>query len=92
MYFITVLTIKDDMVDSRRCVGYVDSLEEAKNIIKDNVCDIFEYVYKYAVIENVPSGIYQYDMNPIWFECHYDTDEITECENPLKNQVGFGIG
>lgn len=92
MYFITVLDIENDMVSDSRCVGYVDKVEDAIEIIKENCCDIFEYTYKYAVIENVPMGIYQCDMKPKWFKMDYKLDEVAECESPLKNQVGFGIG
>lgn len=92
MYFITVLNIKGEYVSEQRCVGYVDTLEEAKRIMSENCCDIFEDIYDWGIIENVPMGIYQYDINPIWFKYNYELGEATECKSPLKNQCGFGIG
>lgn len=41
-----------------RTVGIFPSLEEARNVVENNVCDIFETIYDYALIEEVTFGLY----------------------------------
>lgn len=43
---------------SLRSVGWFATFSEAERIVKNNVCDIYEDTYKYAVIESTPVGIY----------------------------------
>ena len=90
-YFITTL---DSKKDDSRCVGYVRTFEEANLIVTENMYDLNETCYDYAVIEHIPFGIYHYDTEPKW----YRYDEVLEkyvsieCPNKYKNQVGFSIG
>lgn len=94
MYFITMIQIKNNEEEDRRCVGYVSDLDLAKEIIENNKYDLNETIYNYALIENIPEGIYQYDMNPLWFKFNELDEKYELCEIPkcCKNNVGFSIG
>lgn len=92
MYFITTVN-----PDDYRCVGYVSSLDEAIRIVENNIGDLYEEgYYPYAVIENIPEGIYKYDQNPIWFKFDdrkYKYKRVDERPSYIDNHfVGFGIG
>lgn len=92
MYFITSISEKNGF----RCIGYVSKLEDAINIVEHNSGDINEAgYYPYAVIENVPEGIYQYDQKPLWFEYDEELDTYKRSTKPDfidSYYVGFGIG
>ena len=94
MYFITTIQEKNDEIVDQRCVGYVDTYENAEEIVKNNEYDICETIYNYAVIEAIPSGIYQYDTNEKWFHYNEIKDTYEKCDKPefAKHMVGFGIG
>ena len=93
MYFITTI---DSKKNDTRCVGYYSDFKKAEDCVLDNIFDIHETCYDYAVIENIPEGLYHYDENPIWFEW----DEITKRYKRInfppkfieKGFVGFSIG
>lgn len=53
-----IFTGEESCCKSLRSIGWFDNLTEAERIITNNVCDIHEGVYDYAVIENTPMGIY----------------------------------
>lgn len=96
MYFITTIDSKDK---DTRCVGYYSTFEQAEKAVISNMFDICETCYDYAVIENIPEGIYQYDFNPTWYKYQKLTDGYIKCEQPsfvTKNggmgTIGFAIG
>lgn len=91
MFFIT--TVSEDG-KSTRCVGYFKDLKEAKERVKKNYCDIFEFLYKYAVIEKVPEGIYRGIDSEYWFEIDLEKLEYKEIEKPeqFEGYICFGIG
>lgn len=94
MYFITTIQEKNDEIIGQRCVGYVDTYEDAEEIVESNAYDICETIYNYAVIEEIPSGIYQYDVNAKWFKYNELEEKYEKCDKPdfVKNLVGFAIG
>ena len=91
MYFITMLEDGDAL---GRCVGYYKTFEEAEDAVKENKMDICESCYLYAVIENVPEGLYQYDTEAKWYKFNMEEEKYEEFEKPecFKCMVGFGIG
>lgn len=91
MFFITTMGKEGKCP---RTVGYVETFEEAEDIVLNNKYDIFEYTFDYAVIENVPSGIYQYDQNPNWYKWNHDKECYEKIEKPdfAKGFIGWGIG
>ena len=93
MYFVTTIDSRDE---DTRCVGYFKTFEEAEHVVLYNECDIEETCYDYAVIENIPEGLYQYDFHPTWYKWHKPTGGYIECEQPdfVKTicGVGYAIG
>ncbi len=94
MYFITTIDPKDNDI---RCVGYFSDKDMAIEVVRNNIGDIYEAgCYPYAVIEHIPEGIYQYDMEPLWFTYIEKTQKYQPCATPLfirkEHMVGFAIG
>lgn len=93
MYFVTTV---DSRTEDTRCVGYFKTFEKAENVVLHNACDIWETCYDYAVIENIPEGLYQYDFHPTWYKWHKLAGGYIECEKPLFvdaiGGVGYAIG
>lgn len=63
MYFITCFQKIDEdnyglSVGASRTFGYLDNFDEANDALKYNVCDMHEYLYRYAVIEKIGTGIF----------------------------------
>ena len=61
-------------------IGYYEDKETAFDAVKNNSCDIAEKVYRYAVVEEIPPGLYAYPR-PRWF-FKYDADRFEEIEEP----------
>ena len=92
MYFITTI---DSKKEDTRCVGYYSTFDKAESVVLHNAFDINETCYDYAVIENIPEGIYQYDFHPTWYKYQKLTDSYIKCEQPSFVQatsVGYSIG
>lgn len=92
MYFITTIDSKDG---DTRCVGYFSTFEKAEEIILDNVGDIWETCYDYAVIENIEEGLYQYDHDAVWYkwdDLNEKYEKIKEIPEQYKKLIGFAIG
>lgn len=97
MYFITTIQEENGEIKDGRCVGYFKSEYQAVKVVTNNMYDIFECLYNYAVIEKVEEGIYQYDQNPQWFELYTDVEgnpRYRKIEKPewVCGIFGFGIG
>jgi hypothetical protein len=96
MYFIGVMFIdeKNPKAPSVRCVGYFKEKEEAVYTVENNVCDIFEYTYNYAVIERIEEGLYQVDIEPTFFKYNFEKEAYEECEKPaiIGPYVGLCLG
>lgn len=95
MYFITTIEdFNEHSTKHSRCVGYFSDLNRAKEVLTENQCDLFETIYNYAVIEKVAEGLYQYDLNPLWFKWSREEECYKEIDKPkeARNIVGFGIG
>lgn len=106
IYTVTTFT-KIEMTDlgwpdtgSSRTPCFYHTLKDAKFTVENNVCDIWEYCYDYAVIEEVDIGCYPY-CRKRWFykwennktEKHYG-GRYVQIDTPkeLKNVFGFSIG
>lgn len=72
-------------VCNKRTVGFVSSAEEARDIVENNKFDLFEYLYEYAVIEEIYAGIYpQLDNRETTFEL-YKFDQKDEAYKKIDN-------
>lgn len=90
MYFITTVYIKNKEIVRTKTVGYFSDFNIIKKILETNSYDLYEYgYYNFAVVENVPEGIYKYDMEPNWFKYDKKQEGFFECPAPrLKNNFG----
>jgi hypothetical protein len=103
VFFITTMTKCDeassekhfDRFGSIRTVGYRDTLKAAQDVVKYNMCDIYEYCYNYACIEEIGPEIYP-EVRNRWF---YKFNRETDCYEPIdtpdylcqyENFVGIG--
>ena len=76
-----------------RTIGYALTLDEAKKWIKQNVYDIHENYYKYALIEEVAPGIYTAtEAKSFWFKWTKNGYRPIQKPGQLKQIVGFTIG
>ena len=92
MYFITTFDSKDG---DTRCVGYFKTFKQAENAVLNNTFDIWETCYDYAIIENIPEGLYQYDFHPTWYKFHKLTRKYRKCKQPSfieLTSIGYAIG
>lgn len=98
IYTVTMMKNSGDvskMVDSLWCAGWFPTEEDARNVVLNNGCDIFECgYYTMAVIEKVPPGQYAIGTREmIWYHRN-EAGEVAEVSKPkeLCNMVHFGIG
>jgi hypothetical protein len=68
IYTITTIPTAFPYKDSR-CIGWFESCADAFNEVRNNSGDMYEEGhYRYAVIEEVNSGIYSFPRKEFWFE------------------------
>lgn len=90
MYFITLICEHDL---SSRTVGYYKSKKTAIEVVKENVFDIWETVYEYAVIQKMWEGLYPDPLEETWFVFRELTGQYSETEKPEQfEHYQFGIG
>lgn len=104
MYIYTITTFENfdnkyGRPSNSRCVGYYENFKEADKVVRDNFGDIYEWLYNYAVIEKVESGLYPgcierwfykvYIENEDYKNVIYKPIEEPEC---VKHIVNFAIG
>jgi hypothetical protein len=97
IYTISVfegLDEKHGIAGSLRCFGYSKDFKYADESIRNNVTDLNETIYDYAVIEKVEEG-----LNPIaWDRWFYKYDRKKDIYEPieepeiLKKYHNFVIG
>jgi len=95
IYTITTLSRRDDLSSKSRTPGYFFSFETAQRYLNENIGDLFEGSYDYAVIEKVYPGIYTIEGRAEWwYKFNMEKDSYEEIEKPVKFQrvVCWGIG
>lgn len=77
-----------------RTVGYFNSYKDAVKRLHDNTCDLYEYTYNYAVIEEVGPGLYPNVTSRQLFKYDKDKDRYFEIPEPdeIKHLCNFSIG
>lgn len=98
-YFITVFYLEENSNTYKRtrCWGFFKSEEEAEEVVKSNLTDIYENgYYNTAVIEPVRVGICGHQRKTRWFTAQYDGNSgdrffVEEIPTPerFKNILGF---
>ena len=72
MFFITCFSkvAKDELgwldMGASRCFGFKETFEKAEEALNGNYCDMWEYLYDYAVVEEMDPGIHP-DVKNRWF-------------------------
>ena len=75
------------MPDDSWIAGFFTDLAEAIRVVKENVTDIFEHCYNYAVVEGYEEGLYSRPELTRWFKYDAESDTAFEIEPPLHNKV-----
>ena len=80
-------------IGNTRTVGFVETLEEAGQLLMDNVYDLWETIYQYAVIEEIHPGIYPIPEDRCFFRFDTDTKRYIPIEEPdvLKSVALFAF-
>ena len=78
VFFITTIDVadKENKTFTWRTPGFRYSLKEAKEVVEKNICDIFEYCYKYAVIEELEPYLYPERRNVWWYKWDNEKNSI----------------
>ena len=95
----TVFTVgvieKIDIAKSiKRCVGYFKSFEEAEDVVKNNITDIYSCLYEYAVIEEFSDGLYPKAKSIHFYKYDEETNKYAEIYVPKEweNICNFTMG
>ena len=100
IYVITIIKGNQE-IEYQRSVGYYLEQSHAIDTVMNNIGDIYEWgAYNYALIEKIEPGLYQYDVEPLWFSVEPVRKEkgidynIKTVDAPdfAKNTVGFALG
>ena len=77
-----------------RVVGFRHTFELAEEVVKTNMCDIWEYSYDYALIEEVDPAIYPCSMTRWFYKFNQDIGGYERIEEPecFKNSCALTIG
>jgi len=66
-----------------RTIGYYNKYEDAKNVVENNIGDICETIYNYAIIEGIEEGLYPtcdiqelYEVRDIVKDGIYNIEEL----------------
>ena len=89
IFLITTISTTNKKFSYSRTVGYFKDLNKAKEIVENNCYDLFETFYDYAVIEEVPEGIYPLYENQVWYKWNLKENKYEECERP-EFAMNFG--
>lgn len=95
MYFITSIKGFDKYGSTgSRTFGYYETYWEADHAVKRNTCDIHEYVYDYAVIEEIEPGIHAIAEKRWFYKFNHDYRIYSPIEEPeeAKGFINFSIG
>lgn len=77
-----------------RTFGYFDNLEACKEALNENICDMHEYLYEFAVIESIGQGIHPHTKELAWFRWNDKKQGFFEIENPecTRKFSNYGLG
>lgn len=93
MYFVTCFQkyeldkIGTPDIGAVRTFGYYTDRATAIAAVEINSCDIQERVYRYAVVECIPEGLYQPATERIFFKWNEEKEEFEAIE-PLIDDCG----
>lgn len=65
-----------------RTFGYYEDYETCKQALNENWCDMWEYLYDWAVVEKIGPGIHAHAEEMGWFKWNDDRQGFFEIEKP----------
>lgn len=101
IFTLTVYCSKKDgePTPPKRVWGYETDLEVARRKVLANYTDLFEYYYRYAVIETVPVGVPAWGDGALeteWYRAEYVDGKcvVTACPCPeeFEGFINFSMG
>ena len=63
-------------------MGYYFDKETALHAARENWCDIAEHCYHYAVVEEIPEGLYAYPRPRWFFKYDIENDNFNPIDEP----------
>ena len=78
-------------IGSSRTVGFRHSLEDAIETVETNMCDIWEYCYGYACIEEIEPCLYP-ECHERWFYEYRGKDRYVQIDEPAFMKYRGPIG
>lgn len=98
MYFITCIQNSGKEIKNNephygdiRTFGYEETYADAEADLNMNVYDMHEFLYSYAVIENIPEGKINKEgneeKNRTWFLYDKEKDGFFKTEKPNQNNI-----
>jgi hypothetical protein len=83
-----------DLRSEKRCMGYYNKFKDANNVVINNMTDINETMYDYAVIEEFVEGLYPDTKSIHYYKFNESSEKYEEIERPKEwNQIcNWGIG
>lgn len=67
---------------STRSVGWRPTFEMAEEAVKTNMCDIWEYCYDYACIEELDHSLYPFAENRWFYKYNREKGRYEEIDEP----------
>lgn len=101
-YFITVMKdigyLDEDprfpFIEHHRTWGFYTCFSEADRVLHNNITDMHEGYFNYAVIEEYEEGISGYTGESWWFKFDYDLGCYTRIDKPVAigmlGSIAFG--
>lgn len=100
MYFITCFEKigTDDYgwleTGAVRTFGYYDNFEYADEALRQNCCDMYEYLYMYAVVEKIDPGIHPIAEKRWFYKYDEEKDGFYPIREPkeLEHYINIALG
>lgn len=101
IYVVTVMTKKGSPLGHhQRTWGFERTFELAEEKILENVSDLFEYLYVYAVIEHLNPGVPSWGYGSrvcAWYKANYEpgnvrVEKLTETPEEYQGYMEFAMG
>ena len=101
MYFITVMSDPKKLHEGwpkhpehERCWGYYKDLDYAKRAVLYNRTDMWEYLYNYAVIEEIREGVPARAKEIQWYKFNKKKWKYLKIDKPKWSEgtTNWGIG
>lgn len=96
MYFITVFENVAEWPNTgdQRAWGYYYKFADAKRAVENNLTNLHENCYNYALIERIDQGICGYAEQMQWYVWDYENQRYTEMDQPesMKRLCNLALG